>query len=284
MKWLTNLWSNDDVVLLDSKPKISLVQEIHNTFYSSMEDILEACKIGKPIEDINSQLKDKLKNLKDLGFTNTQEVLDIEGKIKENQEKITYNAKLAQKKKDIEDLSQIYPHYKFIDKETLNKICNKYGLVYTHVKFFKGIVPDKNLKDLLNFKIKDEHRVYIRLEYASERDTSPYTSLTFTTRPTYIHERARYSTSSEERDNYTRNNDKNSMIIAALAKDFDLSSFNVREQKKFGQLIPKVKEDPIVLQPVCLKQSYYGEDIYYAIATAWGDEASDPLVINEKSN
>jgi len=37
--------------------------------------------------------------------------------------------------------------------------------------------------------------------------------------------------------------------------------------------------DPVVLKPV-----YYGGQKHYLIVTAWGLEASDELVVNEKMN
>ena len=48
-------------------------------------------------------------------------------------------------------------------------------------------------------------------------------------------------------------------------KDFKLSKIEI--------------PDPVVLQPVNFK----GEK-YYLIVTAWGDEASDELVVNETLN
>ena len=56
--------------------------------------------------------------------------------------------------------------------------------------------------------------------------------------------------------------------ICAPQKDFDTTGKVVRNRKL-------MIEDPIVLQPV-----KYG----YLILTAWGDEASDPIVVNKINN
>jgi hypothetical protein len=56
--------------------------------------------------------------------------------------------------------------------------------------------------------------------------------------------------------------------IVAPEKDFDMTGKEVRNRKV------EIK-DPIVLQPV-----KYG----YLILTAWGDEASDPIVVNQINN
>ena len=63
--------------------------------------------------------------------------------------------------------------------------------------------------------------------------------------------------------------------IAAPAKDFNLSEAEIKNFKITKVHIP----DPVVLQPVFFK----GEK-YYLIVTAWGQEASDELVVNHKMN
>jgi hypothetical protein len=52
----------------------------------------------------------------------------------------------------------------------------------------------------------------------------------------------------------------------------DKVKLEYRERIEGGRI---VKDDPIVLQPV---------DGGYLVVTAWGDEASDPLVVNANRN
>jgi len=60
--------------------------------------------------------------------------------------------------------------------------------------------------------------------------------------------------------------------ICAPIKDMDTSGLEIIDGYK---LIKKYIPDPVVLQPV------RGG---YLILTAWGDEASDPIVVNEINN
>ena len=63
--------------------------------------------------------------------------------------------------------------------------------------------------------------------------------------------------------------------ICAPVKDFNTKGMELKDFKLSKIEIP----DPVVLQPVNFK----GEK-YYLIVTAWGDEASDELVVNETLN
>jgi hypothetical protein len=71
--------------------------------------------------------------------------------------------------------------------------------------------------------------------------------------------------------------DKKEFAIAAPLKDFNVDDMELTK----GELKrkPVVDEDPIVLQPV-----RYGGKTHFLIVTAWGDEASDPLVLNQNHN
>jgi hypothetical protein len=64
--------------------------------------------------------------------------------------------------------------------------------------------------------------------------------------------------------------------IAAPIKDFDTSKMVLSGRKLERKIeIP----DPVVLQPV-----FHGGKKHYLIVTAWGDEASDPEVMNPIHN
>ncbi len=86
-----------------------------------------------------------------------------------------------------------------------------------------------------------------------------------------------------QRENY--NNDFSSPIhfgyskcpleIAAPVKDFNMTSHEIKDFKISKIEIP----DPVVLQPVI-----YEGIKHYLIVTAWGDEAEDELVVNQKMN
>lgn len=43
--------------------------------------------------------------------------------------------------------------YKFILKEQLERVCEKYNLFVRKLEFFAGDIPEKNIKDMMNFRV-----------------------------------------------------------------------------------------------------------------------------------
>ena len=50
--------------------------------------------------------------------------------------------------------------YKFILKEQLERVCEKYNLFVRGLEFFAGDIPEKNIKDMMDFKVSLEDLVY----------------------------------------------------------------------------------------------------------------------------
>jgi hypothetical protein len=73
----------------------------------------------------------------------------------------------------------------------------------------------------------------------------------------------------------TKRLNKCSFEIAAPQTDFDMSGMVVENHKIINVPIP----DPIVLQPV-----FFKEKKHYLVVTAWGTEASDVSIVNERMN
>jgi hypothetical protein len=143
------------VTTLD-RPKKSnkLVEEIHQAFYQEVNKLLAEASISKSTDTTKQDLIDKCRKLKMLGFTSTKEVLEAQAEIN-RLNAIERENKANQKLVDaINYYSQKYPQYKFITEDSVKKICAKYGLVYSTVNRFIGIVPDENLTHIENFKIK----------------------------------------------------------------------------------------------------------------------------------
>lgn len=65
-----------------------------------------------------------------------------------------------------------------------------------------------------------------------------------------------------------------SLQICAPVKDMDMTKISLEDEYKMKKVYKDIP-DPVVLQPV--KGGYL-------ILTAWGDEASDPIVVNEINN
>lgn len=235
-----------------------LVAEIHESFNTEVAKLLAEAKIMKSTATDYDVLIKKSERLKKLGFSNTSECIKANGEI----ERLLVLVKENKNKETIIEVinfcSMHYPNYKFITEESVQKICAKYGLVYTIVSKYKGIVPDANLLAIENFKLKDDHQgwcVHNRYDVTWERIYSERKAAALSFRKPV----------------------KAQFEIAAPVKDFDLSS-EERKKIKNGKVNLDIP-DPIVLSPFMFK-----EQKYYLVVTAWGLEASDESVVNQKFN
>lgn len=256
------------LVVKDSKEtqidEAKLIEEIHESFFTEVDKLLAWAKISSSLETTKQSLIDKRDKLVELGFTNTKEVVEAEEEVRrlelikeENQNKISL-------KEAIDYFSTKYPHYKFITEESVKKICEKYGLVYGEVSKYKGTVPDKNLKQIQDFKIESKDECCIKI-------INPGAWMML---DTYVSGNNTLGTTSIEGIGLVTIR-KSPLEIAAPLKDFDMKEHEVKNFK-----LSKIEvKDPVVLKPVFFKGQKH-----YLIVTAWGLEASDELVINPRHN
>lgn len=242
-----------------------VITKIHNEFDTAGEKLYkEAMDIINAIPVVN---EDKAKRLKGLGFHATKEV-EAFNKVIEIREK---NANLA---KEIAYYREKYPMYKFITEDAVREICRKYGLIYGKVSQYVGFVPENKLMQMEQFSIdpadminikkisgasfferpmsREDYRDWERRESALRMDEM--------SAPWIPRAMGEYITTDKE------------FLIAAPAKDFKVSLSQKVENFK---IVNKPVPDPVVLAPVISG---------YLIVCAWGDEASDPLVVNENNN
>ena len=218
-------------------PKI--VEKIHNEFFQAETTTEKAVRLVK------------------CGFENVKEV-------------DSYNEKAAY-------YSMAYPFNKFITTKQVKKICDKYDLFLGEIKLFNGFVPDKNLKEIENFRLK--LRDYTHFGY----DTEGYGGkCIFDELPKKLQKEllesnetdTSFNTKYREKGNLFKTiflHEKKDMKIVAPLNQFNLDKrYKVNKKTRKIELI-----DPIVLQPV---------EGGYLIDTAWGDEASDNDVINQIRN
>lgn len=270
----------DNLLTKSNYPKEVL--EIHHEFEIASEKLLEEAK-----NIINSQPivnESKINTLKLLGFKQVKEV-------KESNKIL---AKTQMSKEQIELVNyyqQNYPFNKFINEEQIKTICHKYNLVCGDVERFKGFVPEKNVNEITNFKLKEkESNILITsnglsLENAEIRKIREYFHIYKKDEKNNFN----YAFQSNDGINFYANDSKNIfgldnlenqrfvvknnlLQICAPVKDMDISGLELKEGYKLEK---KYIPDPVVLQPV--KGGYL-------ILTAWGDEASDPLVVNQNFN
>lgn len=251
------------------------VLEIHHEFEIASEKLLqEANDIINSLPKVNES---KINVLKALGFKQVKEV----------SESVEILNKGAMSKKQIERVQyyqQNYPFNKFITEDQVETICHKYNLVCGDVDRFKGFVPEKNMNDIVNFKLKTKDQTNYIVEgpngifYINEDSFKrpAFKKYIDDDNESYVEFRdsqINIEGGSEKFGEYAKvKKGKPSLKICAPVKDMDISGLELIEGYKLEK---KFIPDPIVLQPV---------DNGYLILTAWGDEASDPLVVNQNFN
>lgn len=257
---------------IPQKSTKEIIEEIHDTFYTEVDRLLASANIKSSTYTEKQNLIDKSSRLQSLGFGATKEV--TEAKIEESR---LFNIQVENKQKDelieaINYFSFKYPLYKFITEDSVKKICEKYNLVYGTVDKYIGTVPEENLQHIENFKIDENDECWV----SEERWVKMWRGVPAID---YI-SKNEVKTSSEDKYNpmsmgFLLNQYKAKLEIAAPLKDFNMTAHEVKDFKISKIEIP----DPVVLQPVIFKGKKH-----YLIVTAWGDEASDELIVNQNFN
>ena len=246
--------STPDIIVSNSPSKKQypqVVEDIHNEFFTAGDNILqEATCLLKELETKDLA---KGKRLAALGFGKTREaVVAIE-----TENRVATTKEIAEL---VMDYRIHYPNNKFITEEQVKQICGKYGLVLGETSMYKGFVPENKLSLIERFKLNKKHgSVFYKYGTTCKTLEQWYNggnSINFVD-----------STIKSQSDIYT---DVESLKICAPLKDMDVSS----RQQVVGYKIQDIP-DPVVLQP-CKGG--------YLIVCAWGDEASDEIVVNEINN
>lgn len=250
-------------VVSSSYPKV--VQEIHMEFMTAGDRLLESAKTIIANSVIENE--DKVKSLKAFGFVSTPEAwkADAIQVRKAKQEGLSIA---------ITNLSKQFPLYKVITGDAVKTICEKYGLVLGENAQYTGFVPAKNLKDIENFfkNHPEEQTQYYRRYRGWNSEVKIITKANYDSHREREKAREHYNMIVSGDTYYgTRNTILN---ICAPIKDM-----NTQGYKLSGHRLVKDVPDPIVLLP----KTVNGLEMY-VILTAWGDEASDPLVVNQNNN
>lgn len=262
-------------------PKV--VQEIHKSFFTAGDVLLAEAETV-----LSKAIDEKALRLKKLGFTKAIGVPEIEEQVKEREIK-EVQAKLIQQYK------MRYPNQKFITEDMVAKINKKYNLVCATIDRYKGFVPEEKLKAIENFAVQSKDKsekmlTNFKFSYTSSdsRSIKLLESLNITSVPMsalvtnhldlnqIVGSKNLHKVSSQylRLDSYDII-DKTSLEICAPAKDMDLTGLTQTKEGFFAKLTRVECPDPVVLQPV--KGGYL-------IIAAWGDEASDELVVNHAMN
>lgn len=285
-----------DVMDVIEKGYPKIVKEIHEEFMTAGDKLLN--KANSILESLKIKDKEKIEALKAFGFVQTKQVQDT----KEVEKKINEQKRISDA---VSHFRVEYPNYKYITTEIAEKICKKYSLVLGSVSLYKAFVPQKNLDDIARFMLaypKDNY-VYVEVKYS----LSPYQldRVRIITEKEYLKK-----TQSSDADNKTPapstklntigalanpqsmmqninqhqlriqpvySKEQATLAICAPLKDMDTANMKLEGVRLVKDIpIP----DPVVLLPKNHSNGIEG----YLILTAWGDEASDPMVVNEQMN
>lgn len=253
------------------------VLAIHHEFEVAADKLVE-----QAIEIINAQPKvneTKIQRLAKFGFKQVKEA--------EEGLKVLETTKLSREQIELVNYyRQNYPFNKFITEAQVKEICHKYNLVCGDVGRYRGFVPDANLKDIEGFRLKpvDDCKYYVSGPngdfpvHESEIKDSILRCLNngsgFNSYFVQFSSGEINVEGGEQRFGLSARVYTGSLTfkICAPVKDMDISGLELVEGYKLQR---KHIPDPVVLQPV--KGGYL-------VVTAWGDEASDPIIVNENFN
>lgn len=245
----SNQQSDNLILEVENKSDNEIIQEIHDSYDNAHKDIISWANdiISKAnTEDIN-----KGERLAKLGFINT-----IKAKFSEKEIRLKKEAK---EKADLINYYNInYPFNKFITREQVAEINKKYNLVCVTADCYLMDIPEKNLQEIENFKIKNNKD----LVFQGVLDDWKYK------------ETLNFLTEKECRDKKLIEVKEESLYISCPKSEAKINSnYSIKEDGFV--LKDKEVKDPIVLKPVVGG---------FLIVTKWGLEASDEITINQNLN
>ena len=223
----------------------TLVAEIHAEFNFASDNLLkEANRILK--KDLIAE------KLFKAGFTSI-------GRVKAMEQHNDFK-RMAE---TVKHYQEKYPLYKFIAPEQVKSVCKKYNLYCGNVGMYIGDIPDKNIREILKFKLKEED--------APSKETGwVHSSNNQTNFDEILLAEGKWC---EKKEEVFLDREKQ-MSICAPKEMFDMSNSwdNSAIGVKDGFMLVL---DPIVLQPV--KGGYL-------VVSKWGLEAGDAEVVNPIEN
>lgn len=282
---------------------MTTVEKIHHEVDTAQERLLEsALKTLSEIRDEKTTyIEGKAERLKKLGFSSSPLVIKNE-KQKETRERLK---KSTQKKADyILYYKRKYPFHKFLTEEELERICKKYSLIYAPVSNYVKDIPEKNLCEIEDMKEieqedvpeerfhligKKEFQVFMgRIGYPdckiTKKELNKEVSKVYGSCPINWDDPTKETTglfvlgrrfpNSHHFFDKCEVENRTGLFIAAPKSHFNLVGLK-KNKKGFFKIFESEAPDPIIYQ-------YVNGGLL--VKTKWGDEASDPLVVNEINN
>lgn len=250
------------------------IEQIHKEWFTAAETLCATYS-----QERMERIQDKLQRLESLGFYSTkdratmQELYDADG------------ARFV-----VEKYAISHPNNKVISVNDVRRLCEKYNLVYGPLGSFTGFVPEKNLKEIEGFYHKDLQTWVVGIDRRDgtrflESEQEFFTEVSAKEYSDNLE--AKVNKEKEERRiSNTRTyitfdtkrvvmRKKSAFLIAAPRAEMSWDANQVVEDYQIKDVV--TYPDPVVLFPV-------EDGNYFLIVTAWGDEASDEIVVNPKHN
>jgi hypothetical protein len=284
--------------LLSKKTANEIVAEIHNEIDTAEDRLLE--QADRLLAELNipteTSIELKADRLVELGFVNSECVLQTNN-IKEQrskQRKILVST--AQQAELIRYYKHNYPFHKFLTIDELERICEKYKLIFAPVKNYIKDVPDKNINEISNaqrLKSSDEvgilyyyksHKKNIRKDCPKEIEQHLLRGILIERNNSWSVENSLKEVYGIEKDKCLKytifdhdiiKEDRSSLFIAAPESHFNLNGLTKKGKFSFLNITVTEVKDPIVFR-------YVRGGVQ--VLSKWGIEAEDADLTNEKMN
>jgi hypothetical protein len=275
-----------------------IIAEIHNEFDVTQDRLLSQAEallleLHIPTETAIEKKSDRLKKL---GFVNSETVKrgDELKQKRENQNKVIVTTKAQADL--IKHYKQDYPFQKFLPESELNRICNKYGLIYAPTNHFIKDVPEKNLIEIENtppLKKQDlSHDIFyfevtrwwkecpdeIKKLLKGKVDCTGIMTSQSDTDAMTLAKKLGYNGSYNGyvySEAVVTRIDRGQLFICAPSTHFNLDGL-----EKNGELGYYTTTKTIVNDPIVFRYCFGG----IQVLSKWGLEASDEALVNEQMN
>lgn len=146
----------------------ALTLKIHADFDSAEDRILAECQriLSEAQVPTETQVERKADKLRALGFVNSETVAVAET-LKKRRAEAEREIRLVKSEADlITELKMHYPLDKFVTLKELERICEKYNLIYAPVSKYAKDVPEKNVIEMERVLTE---RGSLKKEFAAEK-------------------------------------------------------------------------------------------------------------------
>lgn len=280
----------------------TLVDKIHKNFHMAITTADE--KLAEMLGLIVIDSGDRVRAMEDYAklkgyFGNAVEVTKSVAELEEINKKKSEAKEIELFRSELQFLKTL-TGLKFIHYPAVISLCKKYNLVIGDSTLYKETVPRKNAEDIGRFinnfsysNVGELHEKYRKFPTTDRWFRDP---LEYRRKSNHLWAYTYDNTTPLFHQSFDVLNAYNSLVAHRLYTVGPINYFNAKGLTNIGcelVKIPKVSfelqkveviPDPIVLAPINFQSTLGKELRMFAIVTAWGPEARDPLVFNEQLN